>query len=392
MQCSRLATVLFLGSGIGLVLADSAQATETKTYAYDALGRLVSVISTGTLNDDESRTYCYDAAGNRTEVVADTSGAMAACTGAPPPTSANLAIADAAIIEGGVLSFAVTRSGNTSIVASANYSTSNGTALAPDDFSSTSGIVSFASNETNKTISVSTVDDAVVESVENMTVNLSNPSSSAAITDSSGIGTINDNGVSSANLAIADAIVTEGGILSFAVTRSGNTSIVASVSYDTSNGTAIAPGDYTSASSIVSFAVNETSKTISVATVDDSVVEPTESMVVILSNPSSNATITDGTGSGTITDNDLSMIAITDNNLIVLPAHQSTYDCWQGWIPTGFYLELCSLDSNGIVVFQRANYGGALLDPGYSIQNPVQLPGQQTLSVDSANYGTGVSP
>lgn len=46
----------------------AAYATETITYTYDARGRLVKVVRTGTVNNNVSAAYSYDKADNRTNV------------------------------------------------------------------------------------------------------------------------------------------------------------------------------------------------------------------------------------------------------------------------------------------------------------------------------------
>ena len=46
----------------------TAQATETVTYTYDAKGRLVKVVHTGTVNNNLTTTYGQDKADNRTNV------------------------------------------------------------------------------------------------------------------------------------------------------------------------------------------------------------------------------------------------------------------------------------------------------------------------------------
>jgi hypothetical protein len=48
--------------------AAAAMAAETITYTYDARGRLVKVVRTGTVNNNVSATYSYDKADNRTNV------------------------------------------------------------------------------------------------------------------------------------------------------------------------------------------------------------------------------------------------------------------------------------------------------------------------------------
>jgi YD repeat-containing protein len=51
-----------------LLLGASAQASETITYTYDALGRLVAVARSGSVNNGASSAYGYDPANNRTNV------------------------------------------------------------------------------------------------------------------------------------------------------------------------------------------------------------------------------------------------------------------------------------------------------------------------------------
>lgn len=76
------------------------------------------------------------------------------------------------------------------------------------------------------------------------------------------------------------------------------------VQASTANGTATAPGDYATRTNVpISFAAGEQSKPFAVQVVGDLVDEPTETFLVNLSAPT-NATIADGQGVGTITDDD----------------------------------------------------------------------------------------
>ena len=55
--------------GLGLAgIAIAAWANETITYTYDARGRLVKVVRTGSVNNNVSANYSYDKADNRTNV------------------------------------------------------------------------------------------------------------------------------------------------------------------------------------------------------------------------------------------------------------------------------------------------------------------------------------
>ena len=51
-----------------LACAAAAVAAETITYKYDARGRLVKVVRTGTVNNGVNASYTHDKADNRTNV------------------------------------------------------------------------------------------------------------------------------------------------------------------------------------------------------------------------------------------------------------------------------------------------------------------------------------
>lgn len=64
MQKIRSLLLLAIGAGA----ASPALAGETVTYTYDAQGRLVQVVHTGTVNNNLQTTYTHDNADNRTNV------------------------------------------------------------------------------------------------------------------------------------------------------------------------------------------------------------------------------------------------------------------------------------------------------------------------------------
>ena len=90
----------------------------------------------------------------------------------------------------------------------------------------------------------------------------------------------------------------------FTVTRSGGTAAF-DVNFATSNGTAtVADSDYVAASNTLHFGANENTQTISVTINGDTKVEANETFNVALSNATNGATISDGQGVGTITNDD----------------------------------------------------------------------------------------
>ena len=80
-------TIKLLFVPLALVAAP-AHASETITYSYDALGRVVAVAHTGTVNNGLNAAYSYDPAGNRTAKTVI--GSLAAAAPAPHTRSANL--------------------------------------------------------------------------------------------------------------------------------------------------------------------------------------------------------------------------------------------------------------------------------------------------------------
>jgi hypothetical protein len=214
-------------------------------------------------------------------------------------TQPSLSIGNTSVTEGGTLTFTVTKSG--SGAASASWTTGGGTATAGSDYSGASGTISFTAAETFKEINVATIDDSVYESAETLTVTLSNPVSPTLIGTATGTGTINDNDTQP-SLSIGNTSVTEGGALTFTVTKSG--SGAASASWTTGGGTATAGSDYSAASGTISFTAAETSRSITIATIDDSLTESNETLTVTLSNPVAPTLIGTATGTGTINEND----------------------------------------------------------------------------------------
>lgn len=113
----------------------------------------------------------------------------------------------------------------------------------------------------------------------------------------------NDSGNGSPKLSVNDQEITEGVAASFTVTLSKAAMSNVIFSYTTNDGSAAQPADYQSTSGKDTIMAGATVATVDVVTVDDSGEEPCETFSLVLSSPV-NATISDGTGEGTIFDND----------------------------------------------------------------------------------------
>jgi hypothetical protein len=222
-----------------------------------------------------------------------------------------LSINDVTVTEGNSgttnATFTVTKTGASDATVRVHYATADGSATAPSDYGATQGDLSFSPNETTKTVTVGVVGDTTPEPDETFVVNLSS-AANAAISDGQGTGTITNDDVAAApTFSISDATVTEGNSgttnATFTVAKAGPPGASASVAYATADGTATAPSDYQSTSGTLSFGTGETQKSVTVPVVGDTVVEPDETFVVNLSSPT-HATIGDGQGVGTITNDD----------------------------------------------------------------------------------------
>lgn len=107
-------------------------------------------------------------------------------------TDVRFTISDNSDPEGSIIFFSVHKVGSTSATITVNYATADDTAIAPGDYTATSGTLTFAPTDILKQISVSTRDDGLIEGDETFFVNLSG-ASSGTITDNQAVGTINDN-------------------------------------------------------------------------------------------------------------------------------------------------------------------------------------------------------
>jgi ELWxxDGT repeat protein len=299
----RTVTVKFAtATGTATTPADYQSTTGTLTFDPGDTMKTVTVpvFSDGLDEPDESYSVKLSTAVNAT--IADTAGLGTIQDADPPPT---VSINDVTVTEGVAAVFTVSLSAASGKTVSVKFATANGSATSSGDYSAKTGTLSFTPGQLSKTVSVTITGDTTDEPDETFFVNLNTPIN-ATIADGQGQGDIVDNDLPP-KLTIADKAVTEGtGTTAnavFTVTLSAASGKTVSVNFDTADGTATAPADYTTTSGTISFAPGQTSKTISVPVIGDSLDEAAETFLVNLSGEA-NASIADGQGKGTITDND----------------------------------------------------------------------------------------
>ena len=222
-----------------------------------------------------------------------------------------LTIGDVSRAEGNSASasatFTVSLSSASTATVSVRYTTANGSAAAGSDYTATSGTLSFSPGQVSKTVSVVIAGDTTVEASEIFYVALGSPTN-AGIARSLAAGTILNDDATTASLSIGNVTKPEGNsgssVASFSVTLSAPSASTVTVHYATGNGTGSAPGDYAAVAGNLSFAPGQASKTIGVSVVGDTTVEQNETFAVDLSG-AVGATITDGHGVATITNDDV---------------------------------------------------------------------------------------
>ena len=226
----------------------------------------------------------------------------------------------------------VTRSGDTGSAGSVNYEVAAyryGSSANDDDFVGTlpiTGVVNFAAGETSKQIEIEIAGDNLYENTEYFEVRISNPLSAdptaqTVISRGLAYGYIYDDDSPVFFRAYGSSVL-EGDpgdtrVLDFTVTRYGDTSVEASVKYDIAGGT-VDSADFDSTfptSGILTFAANETVKTVRIQISEDNDIENDEYTYLTLSDPSSppgtDAFVSGGAAVGTIRTDDFPAIIST---------------------------------------------------------------------------------
>ena len=269
-------------------------ASETKTFT-------VSTTEDAALEADETFTVGLTVSGTSLSITATDTG-----TGTiNNDDSAAVTVNDANADEGNAMTFTVTLSHAVQGGLKVTPSFTDVTAVEGTDYDENTPALSFTGTaKETKTFTVSTTEDDVVEANETFTVGLSVSGTSLGVTDTdTGAGTINND--DGAVVTVNNAEASEGAAMTFTVTLGAAVQGGLTLTPGYTNGTA-GSGDYTPNTAALTFTGNKgETKTFAVSTIDDSILESTETFTVGLaaSNTASGVNALD-TGTGTINDND----------------------------------------------------------------------------------------
>ena len=220
------------------------------------------------------------------------------------------------VAEGSNASFTVTLSRAVSKQVQVAWTATGNT----DDYSPDSGTVTFAADSSagaTQSITIAVTDDSLSETAETFTVTLGTITSglssqiSLKSTAKSDTATISASDPITVSISGPTGDVTEGDAGTYTVSLSGVTPTAdLTVSYATSDGTAVAGSDYTAASGTLTFTqADAEDKTFTVQTTEDILAENSEDFTVTISNPTGGGGPTPSLGTTssvttTIRDND----------------------------------------------------------------------------------------
>ena len=223
------------------------------------------------------------------------------------PGLPKISIADTTVEEGDTARFVVTLSPASDQTVTVRYKTADGTADEGTDYRGVSRTLTFVPDDTEQTILVWSHEDDVDDPNETFTAELSNPIG-ATLEDGSATGTIieYDESVPQPKLSIVDTTVVEGGTAQFTVRLSPASEQTVTVRYRTASETAVAGRDFDTASGTLTFTPGNRRQSIAVPTREDDLDEPNETFTVRLNN-AIGATLEDGSATGTIVDDDVSV-------------------------------------------------------------------------------------
>jgi hypothetical protein len=224
----------------------------------------------------------------------------------------------------------------------------------------------FGVNETFRTFTVSTIQNLITDGNRTFTVTVLAPTDTISPTSSAVVTITDDDGAPVFSFSQGNYPATEdAGTVLLTVNRAGGTGNPVTVQYSTSNGSAIAPGDYTATGLLtLSFLSSETTKSFSITIVNDVDLEGAETFNVTLSSPSNGGSIS-GSNPATVT------IAASDG-AGTLQWTLSSYTTSEGVGTAFFAVSRTGGSSGSISATCSTTPGSATINTEY---NPIPLAG-----------------
>jgi hypothetical protein len=302
-ESGKTVTVKYATSGVSAMSGvDFASTSGMLTFSPGETSKVVPVV----IHDDASDEYDTEAfratLSSPTNATipsgASTSNAQIEDDDQPPLITIN----DAVVVEGDSgtknMQFTVSLSAVSGKTVSVGYATLGGTATSGKDFRPVSGTLTFSPGVTSRTFTVAIIGDLTDEAdVETFQVQLSD-----AVNGMLGNASATEDDIDGVN----------GFVATFFVSLSRASERPVQVNYNLMYGTAVDGEDYVDESGTLVFAPGVTVQPITVQYLGDTLDEINETFTAHLSGPV-NATVQTGSGTGTITDNDLPPVITIGN-------------------------------------------------------------------------------
>jgi hypothetical protein len=229
-------------------------------------------------------------------------------------TPSSIAIAGAAVVEGDTgkprsVTVAATLSQPSAQPVTVDYTTADGTAIAPDDYAAESGTLTFKAGKTTASVTLAVTPDTAVEPDETFHVILSNPSGGFSLDQhhSDAVVTIlNDDTASGTHVSIGDAEIcrpSSGNVTTAKIWVSLSAPATSTVTVDVtlSPGSASSGVDFKQwATKTLTFAPGQFQKAVSVAVIPTRASGADQTALLTLSNVSAGTAIARGVGTLTI--------------------------------------------------------------------------------------------
>ncbi len=290
------------------------------------------------------------------------------------------------VTEGGTATLTVQRIGSTLGTATVRYATADGSAAAPGDYTSKTGMLTLGPGVSSQPLTVVTRADTVAEPTETLSVTLSQPT--GAVLNAQNVATVQivDNDlVGTVQFEAASFSVVEGALATIGVVRTGGAAGPITVNYATqpvgsATGSPVpGPGaDYLLRSGTLTFAAGATRQTFTVPSLQDTALEGQESVPLQLSVPAGSAAVlgTPATASLNIVDDEQARFQFTATAATVAEAAGSVTLTVQRLGPSSGNHSV-SYTVSGVTATAGADFdpaGGTLLFPPGVVSRPLTVP------------------
>ena len=262
------------------------------TIMAGASSGTITIQTTSDLVLDRGETLIVTLTGASTTAGTAEYSPAAATTTITDPGTATVSVGAATAAEGDDVEFTVTLSMAAGSDVALDWSTTDVTATADDDYTAvTAGTLTISAGDTTGTLVVPTAEDQLAEADETFTVTMTGTTLPSGVTldMATATGTIEDDDTLTASVTAGASMVSEGSAASFEVVLTGATSTADVVVTYTVTGTATSGTDYTAPSGSLTITAGASSGTITIQTTSDLVLDRGETLIVTLTGASTTA-------------------------------------------------------------------------------------------------------